>query len=148
VPLWAGAALLTVALATTVAFVAVRWQGEQSVRALEAAARAEASAQATVEAARPTAAPTAKPTADPSVPVLNVERVEPADSPASKEITAAARRYWEVYGDALYTLDTTFGARYTVEFDGDRVTRDLGPVGIRFSRAYPVQQVQTVLGGP
>jgi len=45
------------------------------------------------------------------------------------------------------TLDATFGARYTVELDGARVTRDLGPVGIRFSRAYPVQQVQTVLVG-
>jgi hypothetical protein len=107
VPPWVGAVLLAVALVAFGVFFAVRWQREQAIRADEAAARADASAQATVDAARPAAGPTAQATVAPNVPVMHVERVEPVDSPAYKEITDAARHYWEVYGDALYTLDTS-----------------------------------------
>ncbi|HEX2037551.1 MAG TPA: hypothetical protein VHS99_25525, partial [Chloroflexota bacterium] len=55
-------------------------------------------------AVAPTVAPTPQPTVPAGLPELTLQNPLPADSPLAREIFAAEDRYWQVYGDALYTL--------------------------------------------
>ncbi len=45
------------------------------------------------------------------------------------------------------SLEATFGASYTIDFDGASETRPLSPVPIRYWRRYPVQEIQSVRVG-
>lgn len=107
VPLWVGIVIILVGVLACGGVLVARWQREQGYQAETAALdRAAATAEA-ARAVSATATAVARPTPDASVPVLNVERVEPPNSPLARELQAAERQYWQVYADALYTLNTS-----------------------------------------
>lgn len=107
VPVWVGVVIVLVGVLACAGVLFARWQREQGYQAELAAVDRRV---ATAEAARvvsATATAAARPTPDASVPVLNVEQVEPSNSPLARELQAAETQYWRVYADALYTLNTS-----------------------------------------
>ena len=137
---------------------------ERQDAAAFAAALATATARALPQAtAAPAVAPggqspqaTAAPTRTPAVTVRNVL---PASSPLSQEIHDALKRYWDVYGAALYDLDTSrlhevaageelqraTGQVETIKAEGEAMYVDLDHLTFVFdandSRAYVLDKV-------
>jgi hypothetical protein len=85
----------------------------------------------------PTVAPPPQPTTPPaSLPRFTVESVLDSDSSLAKEIRAAEELYWEVYGDALYTLDTSHLSEVAA---GEELNRLTALVGQLKADGYAVQ---------